>query len=204
VGRFNKQVKEETVKQVTWVAIFCLAFCLLLVVSCQNDQAEDDDETDDDSSDDDSSDDDAVNGDDEPKPGCERNQPVELLGVTAILNGVPADMPFTVSTQDQLALSFEYADADCNLEGGHIHLGLNEGEKDNLDIELIMSMRKDYPLEDIGCSSEQSGPYLIPIDPTFWLLPDGLERDLPLTGYFDDVCDAGAQNPFYIDIEFVE
>jgi hypothetical protein len=89
---------------------------------------------------------------------CLDDQPPELLSVEVVVNGETVQTPVTIQQSDQLELSIEYNDVDCNLDGGGPILFLeNENAVEGLP---------DAGFADVGCSSEERGaPFLFPVNP---------------------------------------
>lgn len=91
---------------------------------------------------------------------CEGNSAPELLGVTAVVNGNPVEMPATIQSTDALELWLEYADADCNLEGGGASFIVYSEDDDASGGQSDL-----WSFDDIGCSSaEEGGPFVLPTD----------------------------------------
>jgi hypothetical protein len=135
----------------------------------------------------DDDDDDGGDADDDadgpPDPKCQENSPPELLAVTVVVNGEPVDLPVTIQSSDTLEFRIEYADAECNLEGGDAGL-VNPGEPPSF--EFIGPAG----LPGIGCSSEAVGaPYTLTADPAQFLYLFGIVKELAIADY----CGEGSQ-----------
>ena len=97
-------------------------------------------------------------GADDDTSGCEDNQPPQLLGLYYFLkegeSWVQLEMPVSIAPSDfdKFYIRLEYADEDCNLEGGKFWLKFEGGNWQEVE---------ELP-DDIGCSTEQTG-YLYPL-----------------------------------------
>jgi len=104
--------------------------------------------------------------DDWDSPECENDHAPELLSVQAIVNGVAREWPVTIQEGDALEIAIEYADVDCNLEGGGWGI-IAEGS------QSIWSDGDWFFDEEIGCSSEEEGkPYNLPIGTGYFVYPE--------------------------------
>jgi len=175
-----------------------------------NDAGDDDNDTDADDIDDDDDvvDDDTIGDDDsaeEIPDECKipTNTEPLLYAVNVIVNGETVTQPYTATTDDELALSLEYYDAQCNLDtipglpedvfSGHLYVFLDERDEDNLSPEAIAKLdHHSWRLPGIGCSSEESGPYVIELDPQDWVVDETEVREYPFRVRLDDACGASS------------
>ena len=169
------------------------------LLSCQTGDDEDDNDVDSDDDDNDSGDDDDSN--ETPDPECDDTHLSQLLGISLKVNGNYVEMPAQVKTTDELILEMEYADEDCNLEGGRIRIS-----PDQLDPQLFALdeyLHHTYKIgPEIGCSSDKEGkPYSLELDPNEYLLPENLERTLPMDLRLSDRCHFACV-PDYLPLDF--
>lgn len=147
-----------------------------------------------------STDDDYVVSDYGYYPGCEGTSGPHLLGITLYVNGEKVKMPAQVRSTDELKIAMKYSDADCNIAGGFIQITANE--HDPKVFELIDIIQHYYDIETIGCSSREEGhPYFLNIDPNDYLLPEGLNRTLPMELLLDDMC-GFPSHPYSLPLDF--
>jgi len=173
-----------------------IALLLLLAFAACDGSNDDDDAQDDDDSD---SDDDS---DGQPYEGCEENTAPEFISITVIVNGLPVEQPVTLDTNDTLAFSLEYFDAECNFQmddrRGSIQFRASEADKtaygDAADV-----LGGAYHLDGIGCSSEEDGPFVINVDPNDFAVPEDFNRLEPLRVFLVDGCLANNSNSLYVD-----
>jgi len=167
-----------------------------------DDIVEDDDQSDDD----DASDDDYDPDDDYPECDPPLNTPPELLAVDLIVNGEVVVQPYTATTDDTLALSIKYFDAECNIEDIPGLPGLHKGmffvfidtrDEENISEEAYDQLPDHrWYLPGIGCSSVESGPYVIDLDPQEWVVDESDVRQYPFGTLLRDGCDAGCEDVF--------
>jgi len=207
-----KRFKEMKMKKSNYLLLVLLLSAVILYGgACQTDEKNnnDDDSADDDLADDDSTDDD-VSGDDDdigddddsstyPSPCDDRVGPV-VTNFTLLVNDLPVTMPVIVQEADALVISFDYSDADCDMNEPYpsapdYHfptVRIDPDQEEPQYQELYDLLRHNYhPDESLlhNCSSEDFGaPYLLELDPTDYLLPEGLTRTLPLRFRLWDSC----------------
>ena len=170
------------------VALFFLTAWLL---SCQSG---DDDDDDTDSGDDDDSNTTA-------DPECDDTHLSQLLGISLKVNGSYVEMPAEVKTSDELTIEMEYADEDCNLEGGHIRISPAPWDPQFHALDEYLYHTYDIGSE-IGCSSEKEGkPYSLELDPSGYIIPEDLQRTFPMDLRLSDRC-AFACVPDYLPLDF--
>jgi hypothetical protein len=127
-------------------------------------------------------------------PGCDNRRRPLLQGLSLIVNNKNVKMPAVVRTTDNVKIAVQYSDADCDLEGGRIWIESDSGD--------IVDLIHGYTIGPIGCSSKEEGkPYFLTIDPMDYLLPEGLERTLPLQLYMEDSC-TYTSKPFFLPLDF--
>jgi len=201
-----------------WLTLVTILAVPLLVnqIGCENDDdstadddgAADDDGNDDDATvDDDVSDDDAIGDDDtDPNnypPECDGDTPPELYVVNLIVNGEVVEQPYTATTDDTIALSLDYFDAECNFNipdeppayRGKFLVFLDDREEQNpnLSEEAYDKLYSHHWfLPGIGCSSEESGLYVIELDPQDWVVDESEVREYPFIASLVDGCDASS------------
>ncbi len=215
---------------------FCLLLATIMtvlaiahLVACEGDDDDDDSFTDDDASvddddasndddNDDDSDDDAVDDDasgdddidtDDDVPQCDGlnvNTPPYLYSVDLIVNGEVVEQPYTATTDDSLSLTFEYYDAECNIEQvpglgnmyrGEFFVAADDRDRDNLSEEAWDQLvQHEWYLPGIGCSSEESGPYVIELDPATWVVDESEVREYPFIVTLEDGCGFPSQQLF--------
>ena len=168
------------------VVLFVFAAWL---ISCQS--GDDDDE-------------DTYSGDDDdstwdPDPECDPTIRPQLLGLSLRVNGVLVEMPADVKVTDELIVEMEYADEDCNLEGGRVLITIDPEEPSLFSLDELIRYYYDIG-SDVGCSSEESGPYPIALDPNDYIIPDDLERIYPLHFKMRDICKNS--DPFWLPLDF--
>jgi hypothetical protein len=101
---------------------------------------------------------DNMNDDDE---ACLGNQAPELLSLAVLVNGEPAEMPLQITLADELDFRFEYADADCNLDGGVAAISWQAVSDPGME-----GGGPTWDLIGVGCSSDEAGgPFLISSHP---------------------------------------
>ena len=173
-----------------------IALLLLLAFAACDGSNDDDDAQDDDDSD---SDDDS---DAQPYEGCEENTAPEFISITIIVNGLPVEQPVTLDTNDTLAFSIEYFDAECNFQmddrRGSIEFLPSEADA-YAHGNAADALRAYYYLDGIGCSSEEDGPFVINADPNDFAVPEDFNRLEPLWAYLVDGCLANISDPLYVD-----
>ncbi|HPM77152.1 MAG TPA: hypothetical protein PK961_08680 [bacterium] len=153
-----------------WMCAFILmAIGLSFWLACGDDDDDDNDDNDnpDDDADDDvddGDDDDMSDGDDdEIDPDCIGNTAPDLLGVSFFVNGEAATAPLNLLTTDVLEFAIEYADAECNLNGGGAYVqAMGEGVVEETG----------WGFDDLGCSSEVAGPHRFYVSPFYFRSAD--------------------------------
>jgi len=171
-----------------------------------DDDIADDDTINDDDNDDDVTDDDVVDDDVPQCDGLNVNTPPYLYSVDLIVNGEVVEQPYTATTDDALSLTFEYYDAECNIEQipglginyqGKFFVWADDRDKDNLSEEAWgqLSYHRWY-LPGIGCSSEESGPYVIELDLATWVVDESEVREYPFIVTLHDGCGFPSQQLF--------
>ena len=171
-----------------------IALLLLLAFAACDSSSDDDSSTDDDAADDDS--------DGQPYEGCEENTAPEFISITIIVNGLPVEQPVTLDTNDTLAFSLEYFDAECNfqMEDRRGSIGFLASDADAYAHgDAAEVLNNYYHLDGIGCSSEEDGPFVINVDPNDFAVPEDFNRLEPLWAYLVDGCLANISDPLYID-----
>ena len=172
--------------------------------SASDDDLDDDDLDDDDLDDDDFDDDDDASDDDDMLDdddlcGDDVNSAPELIALDVIVNGTVQAQPVTLTAEDSLAFSIEYFDLECNIAGleenplqepGIFQFLPNQSDIENLN-EYYGNLVFGTRLDDIGCSSEVDGAYLVDVPAATvsnMVLPDGVAREYPLMTYIADAC----------------
>ncbi len=149
--------------------------------------------------DDDDSDDDS---DAQPYEGCEENTDPEFLSITIIVNGLPVEQPVTLDTNDTLAFSIEYFDAECNFQMDD-RRGCISFLASDADVyaygDAAKVLDNYYYLDGIGCSSQEDGPFVVNADPNDFAVPEDFNRLEPLLVYIFDGCLANSSNILNVD-----
>jgi len=171
-----------------------------------DDNDNDDIVEDDDQSDDDNASDDDIDTDDDVECDVDHNWPPDLYAVDLIVNGEVVVQPYTATTDDTLALSIKYFDAECNIEDIPGLPGLHKGmffvfidtrDEENISEEAYDQLHDHrWYLPGIGCSSVESGPYVIDLDPQEWVVDESDVRQYPFGTLLRDGCDAGCEDVF--------
>jgi len=135
-----------------------------------------------------------------PPAECKGNVAPKLLGITLIVNGVETDMPATVLITDTIAIAMKYSDTNCNLDSGKIRITASDEDNELQGLDTLNYHY--YPIENIGCSSAETGaPYYVEIDPSDYFLPQGVERNYPWQFRLLDSCNYESQ-PEYLPLDF--
>jgi len=183
-----------------WMCAFILvAIGLSFWLACGDDDDDDndnDDQVDDDADDavDDDDDDmsDGADDDDEMDPACIDNTAPQILGVNYYVNGEAATAPLDILTTDILELEFEYADAECNLDGGGAQLFF---------VNEMASPNSYWKFKNMGCSSEEANPFRFFVSTLYFVLPEIVPVFLAIYDYCD--ADSGL-TPLEIKAHYVE
>ena len=171
-----------------------------------DDDASSDDDSDDDAADDDATDDDAQSDDDVPECEGGANTDPILYSVDLIVNGDVVEQPYVATTDDAISLTFEYYDAECNIEQvpglGNMYrceffVAADDRDRDNLSEEAWDQLvQHEWYLPGIGCSSEESGPYVIELDLATWVVDESEVREYPFIVTLHDGCGFPSQQLF--------
>jgi len=168
---------------------------LLAFASCDGSNDVDDALDDDDSDSDDDS-------DAQPYEGCEENTAPEFISITIIVNGLPVEQPVTLDTNDTLAFSIEYFDAECNFQMDD-RRGCISFLASDADVyaygDAAKVLDNYYYLDGIGCSSQEDGPFVVNADPNDFAVPEDFNRLEPLLVYIFDGCLANSSNILNVD-----
>lgn len=175
---------------------FLLIGWLLAIHACSGDDDDEDSAGDDDTVDDDTegdNDDDLLDDDDSADPECAGNTPPDLLSLRYRVNGQYAEPPVSLTTQDNLEFEIEYADVDCNLNGGTVAINMSAPDgSETIVLEKIAAA---------DCSSEAAGePLRFFVDPTelHYILAEADQAVVVL----NDACfDESDSVPLNLDIE---
>ncbi|NLH50466.1 MAG: hypothetical protein GX444_17965 [Myxococcales bacterium] len=80
---------------------------------------------------------------------CSANTAPELIAFTVLVGGETIELPGTVGMDDEVVVRIEYADNECNLDGGTYYLVADDGIHYDVQSTIL----------GIGCSSEADGPF---------------------------------------------
>ena len=169
-----------------------LVFILLIVIggltsiifSCDNKDEDDNGSNDDDTF-----------GED-PRPECMNNEPPEIISYTLVVNGIEVGHTAIIVSSDEISLSFEYKDINCNIENAYFSINCDDYGQSCLNIEDKYSIR----IPDMGCSSEEKGtPYILTLDPADF----AIHPEVGVYGFLliDSCYDSGNPSMFDIIVE---